>query len=79
MTTVVIVLACVAVVGVVAWMLATRRHPENAAGHDRGARARTRSEELYDGADRPAGPDAEGQYVSDPGDIAPGPSDDRPR
>lgn len=77
MTTVVIVLACVAVVVVVAWMVAARRHPEQAATHEQPTRDDGRSEQLHDGADRPAGPDAEAQYVAEPGAIAPNPPDAR--
>jgi hypothetical protein len=62
---VVVVAAALATVACVAWFLFSRKHPERAATHS-DAPATTRSEELYGGADRPAGPDAESM---DPDDI----------
>ncbi len=58
MTTLVIILAVVATVGVVGWFILGRRHPEQAATHSRPDRV-TPSDQLYGKADRPAGPGAE--------------------
>lgn len=58
MDIVVIVLAIVAVVAAVAWFVVNRQHPERASRHEDHV-TETRSEQFYDGADRPAGPDAE--------------------
>ena len=56
----VIVIAIVATALVVGWFFATRHVPERAASHDDDVVAgRTTSDDLYGGADRPAGPDAE--------------------
>lgn len=74
MTTVVIVIACLLVGAVVAWMLAGRHHPEQAATHREPDRHG--GDELDGGVDRRAGPDTEGQYVAEPGSIAPAPPDD---
>lgn len=71
MTTVVIVLACLLAAAVVAWMLAARRHPERAATHREPDHRN--GDRLRSGTDRPAGPAAEGQYVAEPGAIAPAP------
>lgn len=62
MNLVVIVIGTVAIVGVVGWMLMTQTRPEDMSTHDDSPPSTT-SEELYAGADRPAGPDAE---VMDP-------------
>ena len=74
MTTIVIVIACLLVGAVVAWMLAGQRHPEQAATHRQPDRHR--SDQPSGGVDRPAGPDTEGQYVAEPGSIAPAPPQD---
>lgn len=58
MTTFVIILAIAAAIAVVAWFFLNRQHPERAASHSRPDTVTT-SEQLYGGADRPAGPDAE--------------------
>lgn len=58
MDIVVIVLAVAAAAVVVAWFFLNRRNPERAATHDTGI-AESRSGRFYEGADRPAGPDAE--------------------
>jgi hypothetical protein len=58
MEIVVIVLAVIAAGAAVAWFFLNRQHPETAAEHDFHV-PETRSEQLYDGVDRPAGPDAE--------------------
>jgi hypothetical protein len=58
MTTLVMVLAMVAVAAVVAAFVTTRRHPERSATHVDSERETT-SDRLYGKADRPAGPDAE--------------------
>jgi hypothetical protein len=57
----VIVIAIVATGVVVGWFLATRHVPEQAASHhdDDVVIGRTTSDDLYRGAGRPAGPDAE--------------------
>lgn len=48
----------------VGWFITARRVPENAASHERLRQEETsRSDDLYAGSDRPAGPDAE---VTDP-------------
>ncbi|MEP1123635.1 MAG: hypothetical protein ABJH68_07075 [Ilumatobacter sp.] len=62
MNVVVIVLGAVAAVGVIGWMFLQRNVPEEMSTHD-DTPPTTTSEELYEGADRPAGPDAE---VMDP-------------
>jgi hypothetical protein len=61
MTTLVIILAIAATVAVVAWFLLNRKHPDEAADHGRRGQSGTvtTSEQLYETADRPAGPDAE--------------------
>ncbi len=58
MTTLVIILAIAATVGVVAWFIFQRQNPERAASHTEPDTITT-SERLYETADRPAGPDAE--------------------
>lgn len=58
MDIVVIVLAIVAVVAAIVWFVVNRQHPEQSSRHDDHV-TETRSERLYDGVDRPAGPDAE--------------------
>ena len=58
MDIVVIVLAVLAVVAVTVWFFVNRRNPEQASRHEAHI-TETRSERLYDGVDRPAGPDAE--------------------
>jgi hypothetical protein len=69
----VIVLAVAAVVGVVAWFVFNRKHPENAAGHP--APAREGSALYYgDTNDRPGSPGAEADGVADRGSPVPGPS-----
>ncbi|BAN03557.1 hypothetical protein [Ilumatobacter coccineus] len=73
---VVIVLTVIVAGAAIVWFMATKRHPERTAGHS-DAPPTTTSDELYDGADRPAGPDAE---VMDPdllgGDGRPPRADD---
>lgn len=64
MEIVVIVISVLAVVAVIAWFVLGRRNPERAASHPHEHEHEpSRSRRLYDGADRPAGPDAE---VMDP-------------
>lgn len=58
MTLVVVIAAVILIAGVVAWFLLNRQHPERTAGHAPPSTGTT-SEQLYGGADRPAGPDAE--------------------
>ncbi len=58
MTTLVIILAIAATVAFVAWFFLNRQNPETAATHTRDDTVTT-SEQLYETADRPAGPDAE--------------------
>lgn len=57
-----IVVGVVAAVVAVAWFV-LGRHPEQSASHDTAGNVssttETRSEQIYGGADRPAGPDAE--------------------
>lgn len=62
---IVVVAAALLTVVCVAWFVFTRKHPENAATHG-DAPPPTESGGLYDGVDRPAGPDAESM---DPDDI----------
>jgi hypothetical protein len=71
---IVIVVAALATAGAVAYFLLARKHPENSASHDAVPRTST-SEELYGGADRPAGPDAESMDPDDfGGDHRPPPA-----
>lgn len=63
-TVIVIIAASLATVACVAWFLLSRQHPENAASHDDTATTST-SDELYEGVDRPAGPDAESMDPDD--------------
>lgn len=57
MTTLVIVLGVIATVVTIGWFLVNRQNPENMSSHeDRGTEST--SEQLYESADRPAGPDA---------------------
>lgn len=73
MSVVVIVVGIVLVVAVVAWFVASRRHPEDAAGHSAGPREG--SDRFFsDTNDRPAGPGAEADGVAGPGEPMPGPS-----
>lgn len=58
MDNVIVIIGIVVVIAVIAAFLVTRRHPENAADHGSGE-TQTTSEQLYETADRPAGPDAE--------------------
>jgi hypothetical protein len=58
MTTLVIILAIAATVAVVAWFVLNRQNPEQSATHSLPGTGTT-SEQLYETADRPAGPDAE--------------------
>lgn len=53
-----IVFGVVATIAVVVWFFVNRQNPEHAATHS-DATPSTTSAELYEGADRPAGPDAE--------------------
>lgn len=55
-----VVLGCIVVVAAAAWAAAHMKHPENIDtwDHDHKAGSAT-SDDLYAGADRPAGPDAE--------------------
>ena len=62
---IVVVAALLATAVCVAWFLLARKHPENAATHDDAPPTST-SDQLYAGADRPAGPDAESM---DPDEI----------
>jgi len=59
MTTLVIILAISATVAVVSWFVFQRQNPEQSATRTRPATPTTTSEQLYEGADRPTGPDAE--------------------
>lgn len=59
MTALTIVAAVFLVVGVSTWFLLARKHPEQAASHEALDVETTRSDDLYQGVDRPAGPDAE--------------------
>jgi hypothetical protein len=78
-----VIVAIAAVVVIVVALAAflrqtSRRHPENTAGHERAGQpaqpdAGPVGTQPYPGVDRPAGPGAEGQAVSGPGDVAPGP------
>jgi hypothetical protein len=75
-----LLVALIAIVGVavlVVWMVLAR-HPEDAASHEIHD---PQGSDRYYGfpTDRPAGPDAEGQYVADRGEIssAPPPRPDR--
>lgn len=57
MTTLLIVIGVLAAASAIAWFLFNRQNPENMASH--GERTpETTAEQLYGGADRPAGPDA---------------------
>jgi hypothetical protein len=58
MDIVVIVLGVLAAVVAVGWFFLNRQNPERASRHEEHV-TETRSERLYGGADRPAGPDAE--------------------
>jgi hypothetical protein len=58
MDIVVIVLGVLAAIVVVGWFFLNRQNPERASRHEEHV-TETRSERLYDGVDRPAGPDAE--------------------
>lgn len=58
MATAVVIIGLVVVVGVIVAFLLTRNHPENAADHGSSS-TQTTSEQLYESADRPAGPDVE--------------------
>jgi hypothetical protein len=58
----VIVIGVVATIAVVTWFIVPRQHPDDASSHH-DPTTRTTSDQLYRGADRPAGPDAE---VMDP-------------
>lgn len=58
MDTVVIVLGVLAAIVAVGWFFLNRQNPEQASRHEEHV-TETRSERFYDGADRPAGPDAE--------------------
>jgi hypothetical protein len=70
---VVVVIGIVAVIAFLAWIALRRNDPERAASHD--GPPRTDSAELYgDVDDRPAGPGAEGDAVTRPGEPGPGPS-----
>ena len=55
---VVIIVAAIVVIAVVVWFFTARNHPEDAATHT-DTPPQTTSEELYEGADRPAGPDVD--------------------
>jgi len=58
MTALVIVIGVVAALAAVGWFAFNRQSPENTSRHeDEGTL--TTSEQLYEGADRPAGPDVE--------------------
>jgi hypothetical protein len=57
-STIVVIAASLMILFCVAWFLLSRQHPERAAAHADAERTTT-SDELYDGVDRPAGPDAE--------------------
>jgi hypothetical protein len=65
---VVIVLATVGL-GFALWRVS---HPEDISGHADRVEPDSRSERLYGYSERPAGPDAEGMGVADPGDIVSG-------
>jgi hypothetical protein len=69
----VVVLAAVAVVGVVVWMFVTHT-PEQAATHQKESEPPSRlTDELAKGVDRPADPNAEAQGPM-VGDARPGPT-----
>ncbi|WP_040494758.1 hypothetical protein [Ilumatobacter nonamiensis] len=57
MTTVAIVFGVLAATAAIGWFFANRQHPETTSQHEEHV-TDTRSERFYDGADRPAGPDA---------------------
>lgn len=77
MTAVVIVVAIAAVAAVVVWFVMNRQHPENAAQHT-SSTTETTSDQLYKGADRPAGPDAEAMDPDQFGGDQRPPSDGQP-
>ena len=56
--TIVVIIGSLLTLCCVAWFLFNRKHPEQTATHTESDRTTT-SDQLYDGADRPAGPDAE--------------------
>lgn len=72
---IVVVLAGLAVVAFLVWMVVSR-HPESAATHDRdqAERARRETDDLAAGVERPADPNAEAQGPAI-GDARPGPID----
>jgi hypothetical protein len=73
MSIAVVVLGVVLVVVAVGWFVLNRKNPENAASH--AEPPRTGGAAMYgDVDDRPAGPGAEDEFVSDAGSIGPGPS-----
>jgi hypothetical protein len=53
------VIVVVLVVLAAAWAARHVKHPEQAASHGHDPSRETESDQLYDGVDRPAGPDAE--------------------
>ena len=55
---IVIVVAVAAVIGLIVWFVSTRNDPERMSTHD-DTPVDTTSQELYDGAKRPAGPDVD--------------------
>jgi hypothetical protein len=71
MEVLVIIVAVVAVVGV-GFALLRSPHPEDISGHTGDAEPDSPSEQRYGYAERPAGPDAEGMGVGDPGEIVTG-------
>jgi hypothetical protein len=71
--TVAIVVALVLVIATVGYFALARKHPEDAAGHR--VEDPSESTNMYGNTDdRPAGPGAEADGVTDGGQIAPGPS-----
>jgi hypothetical protein len=73
-----LVVVALVLLGVLAiWAVMRQRdHPEDTASHDTRPTIDRRQDERmapYPGTDRPAGPDAEGMAVPEPGAIAPGP------
>lgn len=82
---VIAIVAVVVVAAIVALFLRnTRRHdPERTAGHQRvdplpDGTAGPIGTQAYPGVDRPAGPGAESERVTDPGTPTPGPETHRP-
>lgn len=58
MTALVIVIGVVLALAAIGWFVANRQNPENTSQHEDRV-TETTSQQLYEGADRPAGPDVE--------------------